>query len=123
MVAATVRWALRAHANARIVVALFDADHMIIGKRSHKRLVGATFRVGTGCPPYGQRRRPASAKQALGWMRAARICRAQVGPSNNRFMRLKYVGLENAPNKTLFPARLTDILETDIGADQKIGEN
>jgi len=38
-------------------------------------------------------------------------------------MRLKYVGLENAPNKTLFPARLADKPETVIGADQKIGEN
>jgi len=31
--------------------------------------------------------------------------------------------LENAPNKTLFPARLADNRETVIGADQKIGEN
>jgi len=59
----------------------------------------------------------------LAGCRSARICRAQVGPSNNRFMRLKYVGLENAPNKTLFPARLADKPETVIGADQKIGEN
>jgi len=56
-------------------------------------------------------------------VRLERICRVQAGPGSNRFTRLKYVGFEKAPNKTLFPARLTDILETDIGADQKIGEN
>ena len=48
---------------------------------------------------------------------------SEPGPGNNRFTRLKYVGFWNAPNKTLFPARLTDNLETVIGADQKIGEN
>jgi len=121
MTAATVWWALRAHADARIEAALFDADYMIIGKRPPERFVGATFRVGTGAHRTGSGpgrvlRRPCTRC-------FERICRAQVGPSNNRFMRLKYVGLENAPNKTLFPARLADKPETVIGADQKIGEN
>ena len=58
MAAATVWWALRAHADACIEAALFDADYMIIGKRPPERFVGATFRVGTGCPPYGKRSGP-----------------------------------------------------------------
>jgi len=51
------------------------------------------------------------------------ICQDQVGPGSNRFMRLKYVGLEKAPNKTLFLALHPDNRASVIGADQKIGEN
>ena len=90
---------------------------MIIGQRSHKRLVGATFRVGTECPPYGMR-----FDRSVGCV-LQEFDGSEPGPGNNRFTRLKYVGFWNAPNKTLFPARLTDNLETVIGADQKIGEN
>jgi len=71
---------------------------------------------GHRCPPYER-------QGVVVTPPSAGICQDQVGPGSNRFMRLKYVGLEKAPNKTLFLALHPDNRASVIGADQKIGEN